>query len=755
MSIDFKGSGDTITQMLPWSEEEFTAKGQFDFAGHLSGSKAAPNLDAVSMNLQIPGVTTTMEGSVSDLHDGGKVDARISVKAEGLMAVGKRLHVDLPDLDGVDLSGQLTGTLVAPGLQDIRGTLTEGSLKAHVSGAIAALIETHGVNLDLELTGGDVADLGDLLGIKGFPHTESTRASGSLRGDTGDLDLMVTDGRLARKDGTQLHVSGSVDNLDAAAKLDLRMYLTGTNVKSLDQLASIPIPDTQSYSVAGRLAGLAKSPDLEEVDAKAQLENVTVTVQGRFPDVLEFGEMDARIEVQGDDLSVLGKQLNQAWPESQSFKAGGQVHGSTSSPILDDLAGRLGTDQVDVSFSGRVGNVVDGEGFDLQVKAAASSLAAFFPVGGHAWDALGASDAKFSIQGDMKRFRVDLAELNAGKSSFTGEFTYSRAAPDQPQRIEGAFRESVLDFTPWLGGNDEPVSGSTAGKPAAPIFSATPFDLGWMKTLELDVDLSAVELAAGPDRIDLVHGKLGLNGGSLSLDPMQLNYLGAAIDGKLELMDGPPPRLSLQTLTKDLNFGQLAQRTGLSDDARGSIDLKVDLDAAGLSPSQMATSASGQIMMLMTKGFVGGKELPLHFGEVFVHLMPWVKGQKGIDIECGMLDLPVSGGVADVQFFVLDTTDMLMRGQGQIDLGKETYDLLLIPRAKKAKALAHKVDVRVVGTLEHPEIRYDATAAGLSALEAVGRFALLGPAGIFVDPNNFRSERQECAESLDQVQNMK
>jgi len=760
LSITFKGSADSITQMLPWSDQQFTAKGQFTAAGHLSGDLSAPTLDAVSMSGQMPGVSVEIDGSVKDLHEGGIVDAAISVKAEGLAEVGRRLHVTLPDIDTAELDARLTGTLVAPALENVRATLTEGSLTAKVTGAISKLIPAVQTDLAIDLGGRDLADLGNVLGYEGVPQTDSVSAKGRLETADSVLDLTVNDGVLTRNDGTELRVSGTIDDIGAEPKLDLSMRLSGKDLTGISQAKAAGLPETDKYRIDGSLRGPVKAPDLVDVDAEAWLDKITVTVQGQFPDVLKFSRMDARIEVNGDDLSLLGKQFSQKWPESRSFNFGGRVHGSTSQPSLDDLQGRLGADEVDVRFSGRIGNAVGGKDFDLKVQASATSLAVFFPLGGHVWDALGKSDASFTIEGDIDSYHVNLAELHAGKSAFTGEFTYSRPAPDGPRRIEGAFRKSVLDLTPWLlgtGDSDTDTSSEkTADTPATQgFFPTTPFDLKWMTALELDVDLSAVELSAGQDRIELVHGELDLKDGALTLEPMQLSYEGAAIDGKFALAYAPTPRLTLQTVTRGLNFGQLAQRAGLSDDARGQIDMKVDLSAEGTSANAMAGSASGEVMMLMTNGFVGGKQLPLHVGEIFVHLMPWVKEQDGIVIKCGMLDLPLSAGIATVQLFVLDTKQMLMRGKGTIDLGKETYDLMLVPRAKHAKALAHNVDVRILGTLGHPQIRYDAASASVGALETVGRVALLGPAGLFLNPDYFRSQRQECASSLDDVQQIK
>lgn len=756
LAIDFKGTADSITQILPWSDQQFTAKGQFAASGHLSGDLTAPSLDTVSMSGQIPGLSTKIDGSVKDLHEGGTVDAKVSVKAEGLAGVGRRLHVTLPDIDTANIDARLTGTLVAPALENVKATLTEGSLTANVSGAVTKVIPEVQTDLAIDLRGRDLADLGAVLGYEGLPHTDTVSSKGRLEGPGSALGLSLTDSILTRKDGTELRVSGTIDGIGAAPKLDLAMRLSGKDLTAISQAKAAGLPDTDEYRVDGRLRGPVSAPDLVNVDAEARLDKILVIVQGHFPDVLNFGQMDARVEVKGDDLSILGKQFSQTWPASRSFNFGGRVHGSTSQPSLDDLQGRLGADELDVSFSGKVDNVVGGKGFDLKVQASATSLAGFFPLGGHIWDALGKSDASFTIKGNIEKYHVNLAELHAGKSSFTGEFTYSRSAPDQPRRIEGAFKQSVLDLTPWLltdhSGGD--AAGSNSGKAASTptFFPTTRFDLNWMKALELDVDLSAVQLSAGQDRIELVHGELDLKDGSLKLDPMQLHYEGAAIDGKLGLASTPTPRLTLQTVTHGLNFGQLAQRAGLSDDARGQIDMKLDLNAAGDSASAMAASANGQLMMLMSDGFVGGKQLPLHFGEIFVHVMPWVKEQDGIFIKCGMLGLPVSDGVATVQLFVLDTKQMLMRGKGTINLGKETYDLFLVPRAKHAKALAHNVDVRIVGTLNEPQIRYDAASAGVSALETAGRFALLGPAGLFLNPEYFRKQRQECAKSLDEVQ---
>ncbi len=115
-----------------------------------------------------------------------------------------------------------------------------------------------------------------------------------------------------------------------------------------------------------------------------------------------------------------------------------------------------------------------------------------------------------------------------------------------------------------------------------------------------------------------------------------------------------------------------------------------------------------------------------------------------------MLDLPVEGGVANMQFFVLDTTDMLMRGSGKIDLGGK-YDLLLAPgQACPGPGCQGGRSHAARG----PGIRYDPAATGLGLLEMRDGRAP-GPAGLFVGSDTFRKQRQKCAQSLDSVSRMK
>ena len=132
--------------------------------------------------------------------------------------------------------------------------------------------------------------------------------------------------------------------------------------------------------------------------------------------------------------------------------------------------------------------------------------------------------------------------------------------------------------------------------------------------------------------------------------------------------------------------------------------------------------------------------------------MPGLGRPKGMTIECAMVDMPVDEGIASAHVMSVDTPNMLLIGTGTIDLGKEKIKLLFDPRAKHARVVAHGARVKLSGPLTQPKTSLDVTRTGTRIAGAAARIAALGPAGLFVSRDTFRRDRQECAESLEQMQ---
>jgi hypothetical protein len=110
-------------------------------------------------------------------------------------------------------------------------------------------------------------------------------------------------------------------------------------------------------------------------------------------------------------------------------------------------------------------------------------------------------------------------------------------------------------------------------------------------------------------------------------------------------------------------------------------------------------------------------------------------------INCAVLIVPVKSGLAEIKAFVLDTPRMTVKGQGQIDLGRETLDIGLDPRPKeglKTGALG-KLSLsfselarafRLSGHLANPSLALDKTKALETLGKGIGGALLSGPTGL-------------------------
>ena len=97
-----------------------------------------------------------------------------------------------------------------------------------------------------------------------------------------------------------------------------------------------------------------------------------------------------------------------------------------------------------------------------------------------------------------------------------------------------------------------------------------------------------------------------------------------------------------------------------------------------------------------------------------------------------MVQFDIKEGVATSQAFVFDSQLAVLTGEGEINLGSEQIDFLLVPNAKDPALLSLSTNLRVRGSLLDPQVRPDKyslltqSSWALSSL-AIGPLGLLAP----------------------------
>ncbi len=214
----------------------------FDAQGHLKGSRDALVLEDLVGNLSGGGIDLTINGTVGDLLTADQMDLRLKGSGKNLAVLGPFFDVTLPETDQFTVQGRLTGSAKTLSLQDAQGNARKGTLRVELKGGIKDLIALAGMDLQVKVSGAELAEVGPLFDTK-IPELGPFDVSGRLTGSTKTLSLQDGQGS-ARKDTLRIDLKGGIKDLIALAGMDLQIKVSGTELAELGPLFDIKIPET-------------------------------------------------------------------------------------------------------------------------------------------------------------------------------------------------------------------------------------------------------------------------------------------------------------------------------------------------------------------------------------------------------------------------------------------------------------------------------------------------------------------------------
>jgi hypothetical protein len=212
-----------------------------------------------------------------------------------------------------------------------------------------------------------------------------------------------------------------------------------------------------------------------------------------------------------------------------------------------------------------------------------------------------------------------------------------------------------------------------------------------------------------------------LANGNLQLDPVTANVASSELKSTLGLdAAGGAAKMTLKMTAKGLDVGKMLKDADVTEMLSGKGDLNIDVNGQGASVAAIMASLNGETSLLMEDGSldVGGLKLVMGGTNALLGAM-FTSDAKAATMSCLAVDYVIKDGIADQKVLLIDTQYAVLIGQGKIDLGKETIDLLITPRAKGV-SLNVNVPVRVGGTLAAPTFQPDEAALAMKIGTLVG-----------------------------------
>jgi hypothetical protein len=351
-------------------------------------------------------------------------------------------------------------------------------------------------------------------------------------------------------------------------------------------------------------------------------------------------------------------------------------------------------------------------------------------------------DTKLRMQDDT--IALDPLDLGVAKSKLTGHLSVATGKPRPTLTFKLA--SPSLALVELALPVATPPAAKAAPKPAAKskfIFSEDPIELSGLKSVDASGDL-AVDTLVLPDgrKLDHLHLQLALQNGMLDAPVVQAGIFGGKVAArvKLDARRDKDVALNLHVDASGLDLGALLAAAGVKREVRGGkTSVNADIAARGSSLHQWASSASGTVTAIVGPASMGhpADNSDAAFNKLAEAVNPFRKVDPSTELQCAVVRLPLSGGIAKVdRSIAIETNKIGATASGTLDFRNETLDLSIKPQLRKGISL--NIDqfaslVRFHGPFNAPVVGVDAkasvvTAATLGAAIATGGTSLLGEA---------------------------
>ncbi len=566
-------------------------------------------------------------------------------------------------------------------------------------------------------------------------------------GTLGSLDALASGpfpiDLTAKAGGAAVKVKGAVENPQAGTGINLTILAEGESLKALGPLAGTEVPDLGAYSLAAKLRQddqVFTISDLIASIAGISAEGgLAVSLAGPAP---APRNIDITLSAKGDSVAALGEKVGTDLPDLGAYEVAARV--TQDGNLL--TVGGLNVSVASSKITGQatlelVDNTPVPKDIDITVNTQGESLADAGKLAGVELPPLGPYVFITRITNEGEAYKLSDLTLKMGGSDLAGEVLVS-VAGERPS-AKGSFTSQLLDVkdftaeTPAAGGQtaatstgddespakSETTTGDSGGGVESPyVFTDDPLPLDGLQAADADIRLSAGTLRL-EDGLELTDFDLtlGLRDGKLAIKPL----VATLADGKIQAdvgLDGgaSTPDLAARISVAQLDYGKLLEALEGKADARGKVDLALDVRGSGASLRQLVSGLNGTLQVVSEQGTINNRLLKIVAVGLTDIMGPLLGGDDQARLNCLVTNFDIKDGLATSKALVLDTEVFTVAGAGDIQLKTEALGLTMDTATREASLASLAIPFHVKGTMKSPDVVPDPAGAITGLAGAVG-----------------------------------
>jgi len=324
---------------------------------------------------------------------------------------------------------------------------------------------------------------------------------------------------------------------------------------------------------------------------------------------------------------------------------------------------------------------------------------------------------------------VQKLSVQLGESSAQADLKLSL---NEVPKVSGTVNAVLLDLSPWLPPPpDDPVE-KKPDSSSNRVFSDEPLYRPGDSGILVDVELNAERVILWGTTYTDVNVGFDLDQNQIGVSPLKLvGPNGSTVDAQFSL-DGREKKSAweLSFDSQDLRLAMLL-RGGIDRAVLPPTDIHLHLSGIGNTPADLVSDIDGDIRIFQGSGRIADAGLSWLMSdlttELFSTLNPFNKDQGYTQLDCSVIAAQVENGLIDVTTGLIQTAEVTIISEGQIDLGSETINLGFNSQVRKGLGLSASAlinpFIKVGGTLKKPAVEFDTTGAvvkGGAAVATVG-----------------------------------
>ena len=233
-----------------------------------------------------------------------------------------------------------------------------------------------------------------------------------------------------------------------------------------------------------------------------------------------------------------------------------------------------------------------------------------------------------------------------------------------------------------------------------------PLELTKLRDHDVDIRFRGESVKWGSIPLDNMKTHLVLKDGVLRFSPADFGLAGGhvvldvVVDATRDVAEARGD-VTVRNVELKRIFPQLASPRG----SAGRVGGRAKFQTRGNSVADMMAASEGELALIMRGGEASTLALVLTNLDLARAAELLLRGDSTSEIRCAVASMRAHRGVMTPEFFVVDTSAVLITGEGSVDFRDERYDALLRAKSKQMSLLALRGPIVVQGTFKQPVVR--------------------------------------------------